>query len=307
MPSTPSFVIHAPRYRPDSGGAIATHKLCHMLNRMGYRSSLFPHWLPSRISSQAVTPRSIAYLGSRILRPLYSTNPDYQTPLATAADVAEGIVIYPEIIGGNPLRAKRYARWLLHRPGFHGGRFKYRAGDLYFSYLEAFNQYCDKMVFGGALTVFDSLLDVYRQTNLDPRTRVAYMVRKGRTRDDLPDLRREWVLDGLDHQALAKAFNECRVCYFYDTYTAYAGYAAACGCIPVIVPLPGVDKETWMPKETDRFGLAYGDADIPHALETRAAMLENMRGVEHRNEASVQRFVSIAAAHFALDDAAEAH
>ena len=160
------------------------------------------------------------------------------------------------------------------------------------------------MIFGGTLTVIDMLLDVYQQTNHGPRTRVAYMIRKGRDRKDLPDLRREWVLDGLDHQALARAFNECRICYFYDQYTAYAAYAAACGCIPVIVPVDGVDKEAWTPEEGGRLGIAYGDADIPHALATRATLLENMLSLGHQSEASVRRFVAVITAHFGLDDTA---
>ena len=307
MPNKPSFVIYAPRYRSNSGGAIATHKLCDLLNRAGYRSSVFPHWMPSFISSRAVTPRSVAHLASRMLRRLYTTNAHYQTPLATAADVEQGVVIYPEIIGGNPLGTKRYARWLLHQPGFHGGRSKYRTDDLYFCYQEAFNQHCDGMIFGGTLHVFDVLLDVYRQTNFGPRTRAAYMIRKGRDRKDLPDLRQEWVLDGLDHQALAQAFNECRVCYFYDSYTAYAPYAAACGCIPVIVPVAGVDKKTWVPEAGGPLGVAYGEADIPHALATQEALLDSMRSMELHNQASVRQFVSVVAAHFGLDDSAVAH
>lgn len=299
----PSFVIYAPRYRSNSGGAIATHKLCDLLNRAGYKASVFPHWMPSVISSRAVTPRSVAWLASRVLRGLYSTNPRYHTPLATAADVAQGVVVYPEIIGGNPLRATKYVRWLLHQPGFHGGRFRYRTGDLYFCYQQAFNQNSGGMIFGGTLTVFEVLLDIYQQINYGPRTRVAYMIRKGRDRVDLPDLRREWVLDGLDHQALARAFNECRICYFYDLYTAYAGYAAACGCIPVIVPVAGISKEAWVPEEGGRFGLAYGDDDIPHALATRATLLENMRGLEHHSEATVRQFVSVVTTHFGFDDA----
>ena len=299
----PSFVIYAPRYRSNSGGAIATHKLCDLLNRAGYKASVFPHWMPSVISSRAVTPRSVAWLASHLFRGLYSTNPRYRTPLATAADVAEGIVVYPEIIGGNPLRATKYVRWLLHQPGFHGGRHHYQTGDLYFCYQQAFNEHCEGLIFGGILNVYEAPLEIYRQTNYGPRTRVSYMIRKGRDRTDLPDLRQEWVLDGLDHQTLAQAFNECRICYFYDAYTAYAAFAAACGCIPVIVPMPGVSKEVWVPEEAGRLGVAYGDADIPHALATRAALLEGMRGVERHSEASVRQFVSIVAAHFGFDDA----
>lgn len=306
MPDTPSFVVHAPRYRPNSGGAIVTHKLCDVLNRLGYPCSLFPHWMPSLVSSRAMTPRSVAYLASALGRPVYTTNPAYRTPLATAKDLTESIVIYPEIIGGNPLGADRYVRWLLHQPDFHGGTSRYRSGDLYFCIQEAFNQGGDGMAYGGLLNVTDMMLDVYRQTNFGPRTRVAYMIRKGRDREDLTDLSGEWVLDGLDHRAMAEAFNECRVCYFYDGYTAYSDYAAACGCIPVVVPLPGIEKQQWVPEAGGRSGVAYGEADIPHALATRDALLAYMRGVEGQNLASVRRFISVVAAHFGLQEPAGA-
>jgi hypothetical protein len=130
------------------------------------------------------------------------------------------------------------------------------------------------------------------------------MVRKGRDRADLPDLAGQWVLDGLDHAALAAAFNECRVCYFYDAYTAYSDYAAACGCIPVVVPMPGIAKSAWVPEPGGRPGVAYGDDDIPHALATREGLLDYMRGVEARNLVSVGHFVAVVARHFALPDEA---
>jgi hypothetical protein len=218
--------------------------------------------------------------------------------MAKESEIKDAIAVYPEIVSGNPLRARRYVRWLLHEPGFHEGKFRHSSNDLYFSYQAAFNKNCGGMVHGGALTVTDCMMDVYRLTNHGPRSKICYMVRKGGDRHDLPDLSGRWVVDGYDHCQLAAAFNECRACYFYDLHTMYAAYAAACGCLPIVVPLPGLSKDQWIPEEAGRYGLAYGDDDAEHAIATRKLLLENFQRAEDDTVDSVRRFVSVVASHF---------
>jgi len=91
------------------------------------------------------------------------------------------------------------------------------------------------------------------------------------------------VIDGYDHLHLAEVFNECRICYFYDLYTMYSSYAAACGCIPVIVPMPGVPLEVWMPEPENRYGLAYGEEQVTHALATRELLMGRLNLVNEKN------------------------
>lgn len=296
------FIIYAPRYRSASGGAIVTHKLCDTLNSLGYRASLWPLWKPRSAAPRSTHEswRTLTYLGSRMVRGSYRRNPGYNTPLAKTADIDKSIVVYPEIVSGNPLRAPRYVRWLLHEPGFHEGTFSHAVGDLYFCYQEAFNKNCTDMIYGGPLTIADTFLDIYRDVNPDTREKVCHMVRKGAHREDLPDLSDQWVVDGYSHHDLARAFNQCKICYFYDPYTAYAAYAAACGCVPVIVPLPGVSRQSWVPEESGRYGLAYGESDILHAVETRSLMLDQLRSVAQRNVESAQRFALVVKEHFEL-------
>lgn len=303
MKSFEKFIIYAPRYRDESGGSIVLHKLCDTLNKLGHEAKLWPLWKLriSRHTPLDAIPLGLAYLGSRIYRGAYATNERYQTPIARASDVEESIVVYPEIVSGNPLGAKRYVRWLLHKPGFHEGKFEYDTGDLCFSYQDAFYSLGSDMKYGGTLMVSEVFLDVYKLTNRNERTRTCHMVRKGKDRADLPDLCNQWVVDGYSHRELAEIFNQCKICYFYDLYTTYAAYAAACGCIPVLVPLDGVTKEQWVPEEHHRFGLAYGVDDIPHALATRERLMDNLRAVNGKNIDSVQRFVQVARNHFTHD------
>lgn len=303
MNRLPNFVIYAPQYRRNSGGAIVMNKLCDMLNQEGHSAKLWPLWKPLPSVTAFIHRKTPLYYAWRLYTRGYPTNPAYNTPLASPADIDRSIVVYPEIVNDNPLRAKRYVRWLLHSPGFHKGSFKYAAGDMYFYFQEAFNNRCNDMVCGGPLTVEDMPLDIFRQINFGERTNVCFMIRKGRHRKDIPSLRGKWVVDGLSHESLADAFNECRICYFYDAYTAYAPLAAACGCIPVIVPLPNVTREMWSPHP--HLGVAYGDDDIPRALATREALLDGMRSTEARNVQSVRNFVSAVCEHFCVKQASD--
>jgi hypothetical protein len=300
MSKTEKFIVYAPRFRDDSGGAIVLHKLCDVLNKLGHDAKLWPLWKPllSRHTRLGSLPTAVAYLGSRLYRGKYRTNTRYETPLASSADIEDSIVVYPEIVSGNPLGARRYVRWLLHKPGFHEGRFEYSRDDLYFSYQDAFKDLNGVMKHGGTLMVSEAFLDVYKITNRENRRKLCYMVRKGKNRADLPDLREEWVVDGYSHLELAEIFNQCKICYFYDLYTNYGVYAAACGCIPVFVPLEGISKNQWIPEKHHRVGLAYGVDEIPHAIATRDLLMENFRGVEERNTESVERFVSTVREHF---------
>ena len=179
--------------------------------------------------------------------------------------------------------------------GGQGVAFEYHPGDLYFCYQEAFNASCDGMRYGGVLRVEDWMTDIYAQSNFGAREGVCYMVRKGKSRPDLPRLAGVEVVDGLDHVRLARIFNARRACYFFDPYTLYSEYAALCGCIPIVVPLPDVGKDAWTPG--GRPGVAYGDDDVENAIASRPRLLQAIRESEQASTESVRRFVSIVREH----------
>lgn len=300
MSAAGKFIIYAPRYRNESGGSIVLHKLCDTLNRLGYVAKLWPLWKPrfSLRTPISSLPNGTAYYGSRMYRGPYIVNDHYDTPIAKASDIEDSVVVYPEIVSGNPLGAHRYVRWFLHKPGFHEGKFKYTAGDLCFSYQDAFNSLTSDVKYGGTLTVTETFSGIYQLVNDGERTAICHMVRKGKIRTDLPDLSEQWVVDGHTHEELAKIFNECKICFIYDLYTMYSAYAALCGCVPVIVPVPGMTKTQWVPEDCKRFGLAYGNEDIPHAVATRGLLLEGLHQAEQQGINSVEHFVSVVDQHF---------
>jgi hypothetical protein len=286
------FIIYAPRYDEQSGGAIVLHKLCDSLNELGYEASLWPFDKPRFIWRRVhyYLIKLFLYYSIRFFRSSVLNSRDLHAPFATSSDIDNSIVIYPEVIHGNPLEAPRYVRWLLHKPGFHTGLIGKRDRELYFYFLEAFNDHIPGAICGGKLTVLDYFKDLYKIENHGVRSKVGYIIRKGINREDLPNLNDHWILDGLDHSKMAKAFNECVKCYFYDPYTLYSTYAALCGCVPVIVPLPGIAKEQWFPEEDLRYGIAYGEDDIPYAIATRVKLIDRLEKDEESNGKTIHQF-----------------
>jgi hypothetical protein len=103
-------------------------------------------------------------------------------------------------------------------------------------------------------------------------------------------------IDELDHEAQAEVFNQVAYCYCYDLYTYYAVYAAVCGCIPVIVPQPGLSEEEWHPEEASRLGLAYGSEKIAWAESTREELLRHLKEKRVSDDESIRQFVATARA-----------
>lgn len=100
--------IYAPAYLEVSAGIRALHYLCHSLNQMGHLSWLVIHGLASGDSLLA-NPSLNTPILSPELRDLH-----FEAGLAP-------IVIYPETIPGNPLKAQVVVRWILNYPGALGG------------------------------------------------------------------------------------------------------------------------------------------------------------------------------------------
>ena len=296
------FIIYVPNYDENSGGIVVLYKLCEVLKKIGHEALLWPVNRPSLTTRTPLSVlRWMIYYATRTYRPAYVRKPGSSLKFAKSADLSDGVVVYPEIFPGNRLGASKYLHWVLYKPG---ARFKELSKStdrhLYFAYNHAFNEGCDGMAYGGVLKVVDIRRDIYRDFNIPGRSGACYIVRKGRTRADLPELMPNEVVDSLSHEELAEKFNRCEVCYFYDTYTMYSRYAALCGCVPVVVPELGVSKEDWMPDPDLRYGLAYGEDEIDFARETRDLLVAKLDSMEREGETSVERFVRVVQNHFRM-------
>lgn len=138
---------------------------------------------------------------------------------------AEDIVIYPEVVTGNPLQAKRVVRFILNAPGQIGGTRSYAPHELLVAYSQPLAQYAQ----GRVLNV-PTIEAIFCKPTL-PKTKLAVYVGKGRNLNlhppeciqitrDFPATRRE----------LASLLQQVTTLYTYDNFTALAGEALLCGC-----------------------------------------------------------------------------
>lgn len=293
------FLIFAPGFNENRGGPICLHRLCHELNQLEMTSaSLTPHFDTFDISRRSfIKPlgRLIKY-GFVDVRS-YRTHPDLNTPVimspGSGEELDDFVVIYPEIVDGNPLNAQNVVRWLLYVPGGHSGRIHYGTGEMYVR----FNSGVGRFEIPGSVTVADQLkivhypLDIYWQPqDGSARSGCAYAVRKGRGKPLIHHPPDAICIDGRSHQDVAAILRGVKTFVSYDPYTAYSLFAAISGCDSVVIPDDGVSEDEWYPDPADRYGISYGWDRLDHARKTRSLVRERMLAEQGRNREQARTF-----------------
>lgn len=291
------FVIWAYSFDDRSGGVIALHLLCERLNELGHTAYVWETGRPSLRARPNIGEyvRALRYEVGRTKR-LYSSGP-FRNPRAKRKDLEDAIVVYPEVVEGNPLGSSAVVRWFLHRPGHHTGRYTAGDNDLCFFYMDSFNDPRLSIDPSNKLTL-SWINEAYAQVNTGERVGSACLFRKGKERNPYPPAAGATIVDGMGHEEKARVFNERKHFFSYDLYTFYNVYAAICGCIPVIVPDPAISKEQWLPRIEDRYGLAYGIEETDWAVATRRLLLQRLRDVRAEEDRMLQSFVQKCRAKF---------
>ena len=299
----PEFVIFASGYDENSGGSIALHHLCHLINEAGGRASLtrmFPSVLITPvmwINPLRLILRNLDDLQQSERDDWLRLNPRLNTPvLRDVRGISRRenvVVVYPEIVAGNPLRAPHVARWLLHEPGSHSGELFFCRGEVQFLYSRRFHP-----LEGPGLETAPDLLDLfvvpwalYQAPPDRPRAGVAYAVRKGRGKPMVHDSAGAVCIDGMPHDEVAQVFRRVKTFISYDPHTMYSALAVVAGCDSVVIPDVGVSMESWSPDPLGRAGIAYGFEDLPRARSTRDLLIETLQRRDSENLVSVKRFM----------------
>jgi len=296
------FVVYAPPFDENSGGRIALHRLCDLLNQNGEEAYMYIEVRMPLINDhksllmKILYPLRFAkYLFLKYVYNAYGINKSLKTPkvdFSTIKNNSNTVVIYPEIVSGNPLNGKNVVRWLLHKPGFHTGEINYGKNDIYFFYQVIFNDPTLNPYDDHLLTVLWFRDDIYKQTNFGKRKGTCYMVRKGKNRKIVHDAEDSNLLDGKSHEEVAKAMNECEYFISYDMETMYSQYAVLCGCKSIVIPKEGVSKDEWQPKKEFQYGIAYGFDDIDEASKTKHLVYDVLKKIESESNQSVKNFIT---------------
>lgn len=270
----PIFCVWCPPYLEWSGGSTALHKLVHDLSVLGYDSYAVgvhknPLWKGGLISEVEIS--------------------DFLNRHSNA------IMIYPEVVTGNPYGAKNVVRWLLNDPMATIGISPDFEGEHLFTYCDFYKGvYADRII--GELSTFDLRIDSYVDKGKHIKGKTCYTIRKGtRTvRDKHPEDAIQ-ILDYQDQQLgeeLIKIFDECETFISYDCNTFLSVHAALRGCNSVVIPYEGVSKEQWRDNAIYlKYGIAYGWDDLDYAIQTRPFIKYYLREYEHRSDKQVREFI----------------
>lgn len=289
MAGTRNFIIYTFPWSETSGGIIFTHQLVHELNQMGEQAFL---WRTGPIDK--LGPRS--WLRYWLNRGPMKTNPDLNTPMARRSDLtADSIVVYPEIIPANPLRAKNIVRWLLYKPGL-ARPYKFVPGEMFFRAGEMADL---PELTGGAPDLYLWKINpTYRNENRPDRKGVCYLLRKGKNKPRIPETEVEGAIcvDGMSHAQMNDVFNQCETFYSYDEASMYSQFAVISGCASVVVPGLFKTHSEWAAEHPNGlYGIAYGTApeELERARQTRHLLIENMQARERAGIDTVRQFVAM--------------
>ena len=234
------IIIYTPPYSNTCGGIIVMHYFAQLINEKyndKFCAKLFMH-------------NNLKYKNS------------FCNDFAKIDEIDDNtIVVYPEVVSGNPLNAKNVVRWVLLELGIEMPLDHYKkwsTSDLVYHW-----ETNDKQL---SCPFYN---DIFTNTNPENRNKTCYLIKKGRLIHKNikylhpPD---SICIDDLSLQEKAKIFNECKFFYSYDPNTAYILFSAACGCIPIIYGIEGVSEEEYFKSKIFNFdntiynrGIVYGN------------------------------------------------
>jgi hypothetical protein len=228
------------------------------------------------------------------------TCPTLRTPLIDPAEArgTDAVVVYAEVVPGNPLGARRVVRWCLHRPGYISRRIWFDVDELvvdHGTYLTHFRVQDMRIRDRPLHVAYSPNLALYLHTPppSPPVTRAgsAYLVKKGRGKPLVHDLTDSVRIDDLTHEEILRVFDRVTTFYSYDPNSMYSIFAAARGAISIVIPDVGVSEQAWGPVEALRPGVGYGLEQADYSRATRHRAVEHLRRAEAEAEAEVRTFL----------------
>ena len=260
------IIIYTPIFSIKCGGIVVMHNLAKQINDLNN----------PKIYAKIFNPKNIKYKNI------------FCNDFAKLDEINNNTyVIYPEIIFNNPLNSPNVIRWILLDLGIEMPLNHYKNWDkkdlIYF-----WESHKDKTKYYKQLSC-PWINPIFKKTNYNERKKTCYLFKKAALfHSNIINMHpkdsiciEELTIDenvSLDY--IANLFNECKYLYCYDPNSAYALFAAICGCIPIIYPIKNMSKEEYLSNRIyncDRIidiGIAYGNTEIE--LKNAAINISNI-------------------------------
>ena len=219
------FLIVSPRYHHKSEGVVVLHQMARDLQGLGHETRVI--WLGSGNTkfntffvNHSARSSGVLY-GDLILERFDEYNHE------------SDIVIYPEIVPGNPLVAKRVVRYFLNREcfGYKDNRINPDTSDFILSFH---SEYVDRPDF----ILFKPTFDLSKIEGVDFRERHlnTYYVGKATIDIQAPAIKAAINIGKIDDKvAYENMLSDAKYMYTYDPLTSVIRDAILFGAIPVIL------------------------------------------------------------------------
>lgn len=245
------YVIYAPPFARNSGGITVLWLLAQALKKKGQSAFVYIHRTETNMDLPAVS-----HYGVEIIDKIDD----------------DMIAVYPEVVWGNPLKAKKVVRWLLNHPGLLGGDTKYDENEMIFTHRLSFGDY-DELF----MPPFE--LDIFNTDGVGERKGSLIYFGKGRKWnaelideaeasglfDDSTLIHKQWPTT---RQELANLFKTSEILYCFDEITAIITEATLCGCPVVIYSRAFTDKKILRSHWIFQEGVGIGNDEKEYAKET---------------------------------------
>lgn len=270
--SLKTIVLAPGEYTNAGGGCIALHKLAHNLALCGAESYIMAD----------------------------SKNPDYKGALideTTAKGIAalpDCMVIYPEVVCGNPLNAKHITRWILYHVRNYGQFGVFGENDLIYKYAAHFNTRLGNNI-DGELRAMELDLSKWVDKGM-PRYESCHLYKKaGANKADIHPAG-SICIDNYPQngglESLIYMFNQRTHFYSYDDATFLSALAALCGCKSIVVPTDGVTESEWRGGfPYFYYGIAYGVENLQWAEDTAQYLRAHLQKLDGATITQTKEFI----------------
>ena len=262
--------VASPPYKDSIGGIIVLHKLVSVLNKIGHEAYL--------------TTIPEFFGGGQ-----FAFSSRFETPFSQDFDRENDIIVYPEIVNGNPLGGKKVVRYILnngHRADREIRMATWGEND-YWLYLT--KHFYDNYREENYLHIIETKLDLFQDYGFNRTQEACFNYGKQAYQKetlnqihpkDSPEVNRSW-----SDENLVRIFNTSKRFYSYDYKTYLTALASLCGCESVIVPHPETTREEVMEKQPGaKYGISWGvdPEELERAKTTKPLLKEYLTNLEEK-------------------------
>jgi hypothetical protein len=296
----PKFIIYSKLDTRESGGLKALYGLATTLRGLGEDAYIAP-WdlsIPPLIESKL------------LINGIPAASPNI-------IDLENDIIIYPEIIAGNPLGARNIVRWILCTPGkiSSDNTASWGEQDLRMYWSDFTSNSSQALGEDDIMYILELEERWLGGEPQESRTESYFLTRKARHFHQ--SVQRLHPEDAIHLDTVCRNTNDYLARYkrgkllvCYDPYSFHATLSALAGCLAVVYPLPGVSREEWVRQGPGYHhlptvngspfmpGIAYGAEDLNLARQTSHLLWPVLQQLSAAGTQSVQRFIDRSKAYF---------